>query len=272
MADLEESLQKLLISSQYSDILPTLIDNNGEDVNNTIEEQFVSEDSKILKAIDSFLLNEDYEKVISDFFKRLTNYPKTLDPSLVDSILADGPMERHLEVLSVGVAALQLFVQINWAGKHCLEDTQVKSLMSEYSYIPKEIRMQVLVETVNGEGVESVVKNTELLFIAIVCLIGRGNVENVFKDSWSIQWWQLRCLYVHQQILTEKSDVIYQEALRLIEKIERYFQANLLNFEGKVMSANRKNESVKLYTAYLSLEVSAFYGNYFDVTNMTKVN
>ena len=193
MADLEEALQNLLICSRNSDMVPPLNDVSGEDnANSPIEKHLLSVDSNILKVISNYLLNEDYEKVINDFFKRLTSYPKSLDPDLVDSILGDGPMERHLEVLSVGVAALQLFVQINWTGRNCLEDTEVKSLTNEFSNIPTVIRNQVLVEAVNGEGVESVVKNPELLFIATVCLMSRGNVENVFQSSWSVQWWQLR--------------------------------------------------------------------------------
>ena len=261
MASIEECLQKMLICAHRPATAHKL---------STKDEMKTERDTKYTFEISTdiitdYLLNENYEGVIIEFLKGI-KYPNTINSATVDSILGEGPLERHLEVISVGVSALQLFVQINWTGKQNIEDSALltNSMLSD---IPKKTLHKFLIEEVNGEEVESVCKNIELLYIAILCLLCKGSVQNVFVDSWSVQWWQLRCLCVHQQVLTEKSDALYHNSLILIEKIEKHFQ---LPAEKKL--PEKRSQLPESYMGFFNLEVSSFHASYFDVTKMAKVN
>ena len=269
MGDMETSIQHLLVSSKLYNTNTAL-----NDIRDTVQSNeyldIMSGGSSFCKNFCEYLLNEDYEKVLAEFFKYVIREKKTLDSQLIDELLAEGPIERHLEVISVGIAALQMFVQINWTGKKSFKDSELSTLTNEFSCISKEFQNRVLVESVRGESVESIVENPELLICAIICLLHKGNCQNAFEDSWSVNWWKLRCLSIHQQILSEKSDVIYKEALRTVEEVENYFESKT-NKDCKFMGPNIVKESMKDYIMYFNLEVSAFYASYFDVTNMTKV-
>ena len=269
MGDMETSLQYLLISSKFYNT-STASNNIGDATESNGYVDIKSGGLSFCKKFSEYLLNEDYEKVLADFFKYLNREHKTFDSHLIDDLLAKGPIERHLEIISVGVSALQMFVQVNWTGKKSFDDSELGTLTNEFSCISKEFRNQVLVESVKGESVESAVENLELLIFAVICLLPKGNFQNAFEDSWSVKWWQLRCLSIHQQVMTEKSDVIYKEALRTVEHLENYFETKT-NKDCKLMCPNIGKESMKLYMMYFNLEVSACYATYFDVTNMTKV-
>ena len=261
MARLEESLQKMLICSNNTRTAEDISPKDG------MKNKLDNSTAQIsLDIITDHLLNGDYEMVLGGFLKR-HNYPKTISPETIDSILTEGPLECHLEIICVGVSALQLFVEINWTGKtNCrYSDLELSTLLSDVS---KETVDELLIDDVNGEDFESISGETtvELLYIAILCLLGKVKCKNVFIDNWSLQWWQLRCLCVHQQILTEKSDAIYESTIQLIDKLETHFQL--------LSEKDLPEKRVQLPEAYLSifnLEVSSFYANYFDVTNMAKV-
>ena len=260
MASLEESLKKMLICS-HTPVTAQELSINGE-TKVTMDKKYNFENS--IDIITDYLSNENYEEVIIEFLKGI-KHPNTINQATVDSVLEEGPLERHLEVISVGVSALQLFVQINWTGKQTNGDSELfaNRMLSD---IPKETIRKFLIEDVNGEEVESVCKNIELLYIAILCLLGKGSGHNVFLDRWSMQWWQLRCLCVHQQVLTEKSDAIYHNALKLIDKIEKNIQL-LVKKQLPENGCQLPEHSVGLF----NLEVSSFYASYFDVANMAKV-
>ena len=179
MANLEECLQKMLICTHRSVTAGNLsISDEGD---TKIEKKYTFETS--IDATADYLSNENYEGVVNEFLY-CNNYPNTFDSATVNSILEEGPMERHLEVISVGVSALQLFVQINWTGKK-YNGASALFCNSTLMDIPKENVNKILIHDVNGEEGESVCKNIELLYIAILCLLGKGSCQNVFADSWS---------------------------------------------------------------------------------------
>ena len=260
MMELEECLQKLLICARDHDWTKEDISKTQSEIVNS---RNISSDNSASSEIRSCLYNQNYEKILLDFFESASIKNRNMEMDLVDSILADGPMDCHLEVIGVGIAALQIFVQINWTGKsnpHKLENRN-------WIDLSKSSLNELLVNAVNGEGLESVPKHIEYLYLAVTCLIRKGRVQNAFQDSWSVKWWQLRCLSVHQQILVEKSDVIYKDSLKIIEQIEKRF-----NDFQKQQKCNDMNLPTQLHMIYFYIEVSYFYSNYYDVPNMTKVN
>ena len=269
MGDMETSLQHLLVSSKVYNT-STALNNIGDATESNGCLDIMSGGLYFCKKFSEYLLNEDYEKVLAEFFKYVICEKKTFDSQLIDDLLAEGPIERHLEVISVGISALQMFVKINWTGKKSFKDSELSTLTNEFSCISKEFQNRVLVESVRGESIESTVENPELLIFANICLLHKGNFQNAFEDSWAVNWWKLRCLSIHQQIMTEKSEVIYKEALTTVEELENYFETKT-NKDCKFMGPDIAKESMKHYIMYFNLEVSAFYASYFDITNMTKV-
>ena len=263
MAELELTIQKILIASNTPD-------NEDEshacsNINASFNNQ-LDQDEKRLAKIRNDLVNEEYEKVILDFLPSSRVDCKDIR-TLIDQVLSGGPMERHLEVLCIGISALQLFVGINWTGKCCKKVNLILKELCNFNDINTKLMQKVLAEDVNGESVESVCKALELLYLAHLCFFGK-TVKNCFADNWSIQWWQLRFLCVNQQIITEKSDVIYQKTLEIINNIEQYIdEPHRLE---RCVAENGTYSAVKYRTFYY-LEASSFYASYFDVANMTKV-
>ena len=262
MMELEECLQKLLICAPDHDWTKEDIPNTQSGIVNS---RNTSSDISASSEIRSCLYNQNYEKILLDFFESAGIKDRNIELELVDSILADGPMDYHLSVIGVGIAALQIFVQINWTGKSNPQELENRNWIE----LSKSSLNELLVNAVNGEGLESVPKHIEYLYLAVTCLIRKGRVQNAFQDSWSVKWWQLRCLSVHQQILIEKSDVIYKDSLEIIERIEKRFS----DFQKQQkLLCNDMNSPTQLHMIYFYIEVSYFYSNYYDVPNMTKVN
>ena len=263
MEELELTIQKILTSS-----VPLASQNqmqtscNGSVSTNTQLNQYEEK----LATIREHLSNQEYEKVILDFLSSSKADSSDLC-EVVDHVLSEGPMERHLEILCVGISALQLFVCSNWTGKESKETKGVQKELSEFNDVNRKSINKILAEDVAGESVESVCKLLELLYLAYVCLFEK-TVKNSFADNWSIQWWQLRFLCANQQIVTEKSDVIYQKTLQSIKTIEKYLEEPQRIEPSEVHNGEI---SATTYQTFFYLEASSFYATYFDVANMTKV-
>ena len=264
MDELELTIQKILTSSE-----PLTSQNHRQtsgNVSASTNMQLNQYEEK-LATIREHLLTQEYEKVILDFLSSCKAYPSDLC-EVVDHVLSEGPMERHLEVLCVGISALQLFVCSNWTGKESKETLSVQKTLCKFKDVNKKSMNKILAEDVAGESVESVCKLLELLYLAYLCLFEK-TVKNSFAENWSIQWWQLRFLCVNQQIVTERSDVIYQKTLQSIKNIEKYLQEPLRIEPSEIHNGEI---SATTYQNFFYLEASSFYATYFDVANMTKVN
>ena len=262
MAELELTIERMLTSSNH----PKNFDQKSSAAKEKcLSDQHFTEHEKRLSELRELLSNEKYETVITNFLEcsgRDSNDLRTY----IDAVLSEGPMERHLEILCVGISALQLFVGINWTGK--ANKDIIRDAFGNFFDLTLKFMNKILVEDVNGESVEPACKELELLYLANLCLFG-SSAKNTFDKNWSIQWWQLRYLCVNQQILTERSDIIFQQTLITIDSIENDLEKPLTIKEPDVET---KNESVRMYKTFFNLEVSSFYAYYFDVANMTKVN
>ena len=256
MAELELTFQRMLVSSKTSNP-------RGNNMNDTFDQR-VDQHEKKLYQIRGSLINEDYEKVVKDFLSCANMAVKDLR-LLVDNVLSEGPLERHLELISVGISALQLFVGANWTGRGINESTRIQKVLNEFTDVNTKSLNKIFAENVSGESVEPVCKDLEVLYLAYLCLFGH-TIKNSFNDNWATQWWQLRFLCVNQQIITEKSDAIYQKTLKIISILEK----NLQETQKTGMNEN-ENDAKRTYHIFFNLEVSAFYATYFDIANMTKV-
>ena len=256
MAELELTFQRMLVSSKPSNL-------SGINMNDTFDQRVDEHEKKLYQIRDS-LINEDYERVVQDFLSCTSMAFKDLS-LIVDNVLSEGPLERHLELISVGISALQLFVGVNWTGRGINESTCIQKVLNEFIDVNTKSLNKIFAENVSGESVEPVCKDLELLYLAYLCLFGH-TIKNSFNDNWATQWWQLRLLCVNQQIITEKSDAIYQKILKLISKLEK----NLHETQKIEMNGN-ENDARRTYHTFFNLEVSAFYATYFDIVNMTKV-
>ena len=289
VAEMEMTLQELLISSRTSQLLD--VPSTAEQHGIAVAEKLASNgngksgqpqlgNTDIYKTVMPDLTEENYEKVIRAFFLEHLNNEGLFDSCVVDTILADGPVLRHWEVIIIGVSCLQLFVEINWTGK---VGGNLLNAVGKNQTSLRVCTSDWLVDAVNGESVESVAKDPELLALAILCLFKKGNIRNVWENSWVVKWWQLRCLCVHQQVLTERTDKIYEEAIELITWLEGHMEVKGTpwhpfavkgeseeNIPKKLLFSNDE-EKRKLFQVYLNLEIVSFYAHYFDVTSMIKV-
>ena len=133
MEELKLTIQKILTSS-----VPLASQNQGQTSTNvsvSTNTQFNQYEEK-LATIREHLLNQEYEQVILNFLSS-SKADSTDLCEVVDHVLSEGPMERHLEILCVGISALQLFVCSNWTGKESKETQGVQKELFEFNDVNK---------------------------------------------------------------------------------------------------------------------------------------
>jgi len=121
----------------------------------------------------------------------LTNCHEVFRPYLDDNV-------KELKLLTIGAAALQLFVQNNWTGPYVdlYESSQPKdrSLLS-----------------VDGESVYHLVRFPQLLALSKEIFLNAKLTTCVTN-----RWWALRVLKVHQSLLPELSQTLLNKILDII--------------------------------------------------------
>ncbi|KAL5008553.1 hypothetical protein ScPMuIL_014134 [Solemya velum] len=123
--------------------------------------------------------------------------------------------KRELDVLVVGVACLQLFIQDNWIGPPT-HSHPTDFLAARYQ------RQELYADTervlsVDGEPVYNLTTNPEFLHLASIILESRQN----FQHLQTADWWLMRCIYVHQEILDNKAPTLKERAMPLVEEIRK---------------------------------------------------
>ena len=141
-----------------------------------------------------------------------------LSQNLVNYSKHNSTLPKQLELLCIGIASLQAFLQSNWTGpKYNPEKNGIFLWLAKC--VPQSEQVKSLAETiassltVDGEGICSSVLFPELLLLA----------ETIFNSSVfdipSVEWWLMRCLYIHQQILDEYSPTLQEKLFKLANNI-----------------------------------------------------
>ncbi|XP_033610346.1 tetratricopeptide repeat protein 27 [Cryptotermes secundus] len=134
---------------------------------------------------------------------------------------------QQLEVLCMGIASLQAFVQSNWTGPPLERDSAPGSsvicwLQSWYegsAMNKRQLQDEVTACLVlDGESCCPLMSHPELLLLSRVCLQVCCDRPQPLLSS---QWWLLRCLFIHQQVLDEVSPTLHKRVTSLLEELVR---------------------------------------------------
>lgn len=143
-------------------------------------------------------------------------------------------LEERWRMVGIGVGLLQAFVQVNFTG------------MPENGESSPEWFSKAL--ALDGENLVPVVKDVGLFVVAKAILAGIVHQDHI-QTSIIMKWWRLRLLWIHQQILEEKSVTIFNQAVSLVQD---------LNVEELTPSSQ----------VHFHLEVATFNPNYFDINTI----
>ncbi|XP_050404245.1 tetratricopeptide repeat protein 27 isoform X1 [Patella vulgata] len=185
---------------------------------------FIKEESSNINLLVVEYLNGEYENILKSETaeKLLRENPKDTEDLVlliknnVENLLHSENTDLHtaeLEILLVGVASLQLFVQNNWLGPLT-------------SSLPTEFIHQRCRDTVNkrglsdlsvdGEAVYNLTRYLPYLYIANIILLESRDFLSHLHTS---KWWLLRCLYIQQEVLDDRAPTLRSTVLELIESI-----------------------------------------------------
>ena len=226
---------KMNLSScaQLEYVLLELLCKDGQSIRLEIEEN----SNDVVKAIKSC----DYHYLSQQSFVILGKSDEIHNFKQLESVLTEHLNSLHLEgkweLFGKMIACLQLFVQINFTGR--LEEKSNHNLVTEK--LAQSLQL-------DGENVVPVVKNLELFLLPKVFFNLGTQIEPLFCTL-AFKWWKFRCLWVHQQLLEERSEIIFNEVEALLEVID----TSCLNTQGKV---------------HFALEKSTFFMGYFHVNKI----
>ncbi|XP_054264735.1 tetratricopeptide repeat protein 27 isoform X2 [Macrosteles quadrilineatus] len=128
---------------------------------------------------------------------------------------------RFYDLLGIGISSLQLFVQTNWTGppdksKHESALPELRRAVSDAADCSEtEWLDRLTAELVtDGEAISPNIHGLELLMLARAIL-----TSDVFNNTVSTLWWRLRCLFIHQQVLEERSPNIHKQLTELLDQL-----------------------------------------------------
>lgn len=150
---------------------------------------------------------------------------KRLSARLDQYISENGSIENQMEILVLGIACLQAFVQANWTGpkykpldpeEPCVNPFILKYLAEEIVQ-NKDIKESIrLTLAVDGEEICASIEYSEMLVLAQVFF------QSKLSKLMSADWWLMRSIYIHQQILDEHSPTLRDRLITLSKNIHGF--------------------------------------------------
>ncbi|KAG1972670.1 tetratricopeptide repeat protein [Pimephales promelas] len=138
--------------------------------------------------------------------------------SYLSNATEDQRSDRETALLALAVGCLKLFAQSNWTGPPVelhISDFLPEALLQNSE--PAALNMAVLSSLqLDGESVYSLVSNPLLLLLTRVIFVNCGAKLETLQ---LLPWWTLRYVALHQQILEERSPLLFNLALSCIEKV-----------------------------------------------------
>ena len=210
------------------------------------------------------LKSKDYKILCKtlDFLENIGEYGtlNELEKSLKQRI-SSLENDQLWELFGQIIACLQLFVEINFTGRQELETlTSVKITDSIFQSI-----------SLDGENLFPAIKNLELFILAKSFFNSTLPKVSMF-NSLAFKWWKFRCLWIHQQLIQEKSEMIFNEANVLLQNIE----LNDMNEKAKIGKCDFfpwppfsfSLTINKIFFSEFNLEVATFFMNYFHINKI----
>lgn len=125
------------------------------------------------------------------------------------------------QLLWLAVSALQAFVQENFVGPPLCDDDDEFIELTWHSVV-KSVGIETIRNYLisDGEEINTNVNYPELLAIAKYCLSYlNSDLDSQSSDRFVCQHWLLRCLSVHQLILNENTDTLFNAINKLSENL-----------------------------------------------------
>ncbi|XP_076363543.1 tetratricopeptide repeat protein 27 [Tachypleus tridentatus] len=184
-----------------------------------------SEPCELITVLINKLIYGDFEGILKDpevgrilTFRSLSNMDQVLVSwsdavkKSVEEYLAEGGEVRQREVLFIGIASLQYFVQNNFTGPIC--NTCVTELIPSHpcsTITVKDLKKWTLdALTIDGETVYHLLHYPEMLLLAKVLFC---DVSFPSQSCYSHSWWKMRVLFIHQLTLSSRCSSLYTEIM-----------------------------------------------------------
>ena len=228
-------------------ILEETVPNGQKSLMTVVDEDDVNKVAKNLR-------NRNYKNLTQQAFEAIgDDLYKVKVLSDLETIL-----KKHFDSLELGqrweffgsmIGCVQLFVELNFTGKQQLHEADQEE-ETEMEKLSKVILTESIIQSLSldGENIYPVIKNLEL-FVFSNCFFKAAVTNEPVLRSLAFKWWKFRCLWIHQQLLQEKSELIFNQANILLESVND-LDGTMLNDKAKI---------------HFHLEVATFYFNYFDI-------
>lgn len=182
----------------------------------------------------------DWPEELKDLWK--CKWSQFLDHSIVHTVLRSNFDEISLAsfdnviLLSLGIASLQAFVQDNFLGPPLLTDTNFQLLA--YHKLVNETSTRYIKDYLlsGGEEININVTHPELLALAkfiFINLNDRTENSDFHFEMFICRSWYLRYCYIHQLVIDENTDELFEKGLKVSNEISNIFNVLDADVETK---------------------------------------